>query len=175
MNRLRLGALIAVYLAAICMANLLAYAYGPSVVVWVAFLFVGPDLLIRDLLHERWKDRLWARMGALIVAGSLLTCLLNLPASRVALASTLAFGSAALMDTACYQLLLRKKWMVRSNGSNVVGAIVDSLVFSPVAFGVIMPEVILGQVAAKILGGFIWSYVLGKGKEHGPNEMQLLR
>ena len=50
--------------------------------------------------------------------------------------------------------------MVRVNGSNVFSAAVDSAVFPTLAFGVFLPWVILGQFAAKVAGGFVWSMIL---------------
>lgn len=46
------------------------------------------------------------------------------------------------------------------NGSNVAGALVDSAVFPTLAFGEVLPLVILGQFAAKSAGGAVWSLVL---------------
>ena len=50
--------------------------------------------------------------------------------------------------------------MVRANGSNVAGSALDSVIFPTMAFGVFMPEIILGQFLAKIGGGAIWSFVI---------------
>lgn len=154
--------LVAAYLAAITAANLTIAALGPSAAVWVAFLLIGFDLTCRDALHERWRDHLAARMALLVAAGSALTWAANPGAGQVALASAAAFGLAAAADGLTYQLLRERSWWVRVNGSNLVGAAIDSLVFPTVAFGALLPLVVLGQFAAKVAGGAVWSVVLGR-------------
>ena len=58
---------------------------------------------------------------------------------------------------------LRKyKFLIRSNGSNIAGSALDSIIFPTMAFGVFMPEIILGQFVAKVAGGAIWSFILQK-------------
>ena len=49
--------------------------------------------------------------------------------------------------------------LLRVNGSNVVGAAVDSLVFPTLAFGAFLWPIVLGQFAAKVAGGVLWSLV----------------
>lgn len=167
------------YLGAIIAANLLVAAFGPSVVIVNAFLFIGLDLTCRDKLHDAWDGRdLWVRMGALIVAGGVISYWLNRDAGQIALASCIAFALASLADGVAYALLGQKvtlqgelgpghtirrrrfSRMERINGSNVVGAAVDSLVFPTLAFGAILPAIVLGQFVAKVAGGFVWSLVL---------------
>lgn len=48
----------------------------------------------------------------------------------------------------------------RANGSNVVGAAVDSILFPTIAFGVFMPWTILGQWVAKTFGGAFWAWII---------------
>lgn len=135
--------------------------FGPSTTIINAFLFIGLDLTSRDKLHDAWHGRGLAwKMGLLIAAGSVLSYLLNRQAGQIALASFLAFAAAAVVDTITYSVLRERTWMVRVNGSNIFSAAVDSLVFPTVAFGMLMPLVILGQFAAKVLGGFVWSWIL---------------
>lgn len=154
--------LVAAYLAAITAANLTVAALGPSAAVWVAFLLIGFDLTCRDALHERWRDHLVARMALLVAAGSLLSWAANPGAGQVALASAVAFGLAAGADGLTYHLLRERPWWVRVNGSNIVGAAVDSLVFPTMAFGALLPLVVVGQFLAKVLGGAAWAVVLAR-------------
>ena len=155
--------LILMYLAAIVAANLSVAAFGPSVVVLNAFLFIGLDLVARDRLHEAWRGRglVW-KMAALIAAGSLLSYIVNRAAGPIALASCVAFAGAALTDGLMYHLLFRQPWMVRSNGSNVPAALVDSVLFPTIAFGSFLPWIVLGQFVAKVAGGVVWSIVLSR-------------
>lgn len=151
---------IVAYLTAIVSANLLTATFGPGVSYFNAFAFIGLDLVAKDKLQDYWQGRLLPKMGALIAGGSLLSYALNRNAGPIALASMLAFGAAAFTDTVVYQRLRNRSWMVRSNGSNLPAAAVDSLVFPTVAFGGLNPVITLGQFAAKVLGGFVWSGVI---------------
>lgn len=162
--------MIAVYLIAVVAANVAVSIWGPSATVINAFLLIGLDLSTRDRLHDRWSGSgLWWRMGCLIAAGSALSLVLALalpgalpPAvvGRVALASCLSFAFAGVADALAYGALGRRPWLVRSNGSNLAGALVDSVLFPTLAFGGLLPLVMLGQFGAKVAGGLLWSWVL---------------
>lgn len=154
--------LIGLYLTAIVAANLLVAKFGVTVVILNAFVFIGLDLVTRDALHEQWQGRnLWAKMAALIATGSALSALLNWNAAPIALASFVAFAGAGIADTVTYQLLGDKTRFIRMNGSNVVSAAVDSILFPAIAFGLpLLIPVMFGQFVAKVLGGFVWSLVL---------------
>lgn len=157
--------LIALYLIAIVAANLSVATFGPGITIVNAFLFIAFDLTTRDALHERWQGRnLWLKMLALIGAGSLLSAALNANAGTIALASFAAFLAAGVVDTLMYTLLGDRERLVKVNGSNVVSAAVDSLVFPILAFGAFMPVIFIGQWVAKVAGGFIWSWIVFRGK-----------
>ncbi len=154
--------MIGLYLVAIVAANLLVAAYGPSVTILNAFLFIGLDITARDGLHEAWKNEgLWWKMLLLIAAGSILSALLNANATQIALASFLAFGGAGIADTIAYHLLRDRTRLLKINGSNVVSAAVDSVLFPALAFGFpLLIGVMIGQFIAKVAGGFVWSIIL---------------
>jgi queuosine precursor transporter len=155
------GVAVGAYLGAIVAANLLVAAFGPGFSIVNAFLFVGLDLTLRDRLHDAWGGRqLIPRMALLIASGGILSWIVNRDAAAIAFASTVAFVLASIADTLTYALLGDRSRLVRVNGSNAIAAAVDSLAFSPIAFGVILPAVILGQYLAKLLGGLAWSLVL---------------
>lgn len=153
---------VILYLAAIVLANLTIVWFGPAWSILNAFLFIGLDLTARDALHEQWRGKHLARnMALLIAAGSLLSWLLNRDAGRIALASFLAFAAAAAVDSVAYHALRDRRPLVKINGSNVLSAAVDSIIFPLVAFG--WPPlvwVMLGQFAAKVIGGAFWSLIL---------------
>jgi hypothetical protein len=150
---------------AIILANLTVAWFGPGVTIVNAFLFIGLDLTARDKLHDAWKGRhLWRKMAALIAAGSLLSWLLNRDAGQIALASFVAFAAAATVDALVYHALGRYPRWLRINGSNIPSAAVDSLLFPTLAFGGFLPWITLGQFAAKVTGGLIWSIVLTRRK-----------
>ena len=152
---------VLLYLSAVIAANLSVAAFGPPSVYVNAFLFIGLTLTTRDRLHEYWRGKhLFIKMGALILAGALLSWLVNRNAGAVALASVIAFLAAECIDTFAFYLLRHRSWMVRVNGSNVPSALVDSLVFPTIAFGSFFPAVVVGQFVAKFIGGFVWSLVI---------------
>src|SRR5262245_13283787 len=129
-SRKRNAILITLYLAAIVAANLAVAAFGPAIAIVSAFLFIGLDITTRDSLHQAWHGRhLWSKMAALIAGGSLLSYLLNRNAGQIALASFIAFAASGVADTIVYHLLRRRQWWVKVNGSNIVSAAIDSLVF----------------------------------------------
>jgi len=151
--------LIGLYLSAIVLANLSIVVIGPQMAIWNAFILISLDLTARDTLHEHWRGRqLWPKMLTLIATGSILSWWLNADAGRVALASFSAFGSAGLSDAAMYQVLGERSRLVKMNGSNVVSAALDTVVFVLVAG---LPLwIIPAQYLAKIVGGLFWSMAL---------------
>lgn len=169
-------ALVTLYLVAIILANLLVTWFGPGVVIGTSFFLIAGDLVVRDALHRQWEGaHLRRNMALLIAAGSLLSFLLNAQAAPIALASFLAFAAAGLVDTVVYARLRAHGWMLRSNGSNAVSGLVDSVVFL-VLLALIghlqqmpnalpwssVPLLVLGQWAAKTAGGVAWSWALGR-------------
>jgi uncharacterized PurR-regulated membrane protein YhhQ (DUF165 family) len=147
---------IVIYAAAMTAANLLVAAFGPAISPVNAFLLIGLDLALRDWLHVRL--RAW-QMLALIVAAGAITYLLNPAAGKIAVASSVAFTAAALVDWATFARL-RGSWLFRANGSNVAGAAVDSLIFPTLAFGALMPHIVALQFVAKVAGGACWAWLL---------------
>ena len=160
--------LITLYLIAIVLANLTVAWLGPAISIANAFLFIGLDLTARDGLHDAWRGRaLWAKMLALITAGSLLSYALNRNAGPIALASFVAFAGAGLTDTLIYALLRDRSRFLRINGSNIVSAGVDSLLFPLLAFGwPLLWWIFAGQWLAKIAGGLLWSVILDSRNRH---------
>ena len=96
------------------------------------------------------------------MAGGLISYLLNPAASMIAIASVMAFVLANLADAATYQLLIRKRFVVKANCSNVVGAAVDSILFPTLAFGAWNTGVITLQFAAKVAGGFVVANLISR-------------
>lgn len=150
-------------------ATLTVARFGPGVTVINAFLFIGLDLTSRDRLHDAWHGNglVW-KMGLLIVAGSLLSYLINQNSARIAIASLVSFAVAAGVDSLVYSLLYHHKYTVKVNGSNVVSALVDSLIFPTLAFGAFLPLIVLGQFVAKVLGGAVWAWILGRKAQAAP-------
>lgn len=149
---------ILIYAAAMTLANLSIAHWGPWVSPINAFILIGLDLALRDWLHTRL--RMW-QMGALIAATGALTFALNPAAGHIAVASAVAFTTAALVDWSVF-IRLPGSWLQRANGSNVAGAAVDSLIFPTLAFGVLIPHIVALQFIAKVAGGAIWAWFLNR-------------
>jgi uncharacterized PurR-regulated membrane protein YhhQ (DUF165 family) len=146
------------YVCAMLLANLLVFKFGPAISPVLAFFLIGFDLSMRDWLHVRL--RAW-QMLSLIATSGALTYLLNPGASKIAIASAVAFTCAAVVDWSVFSAM-RGSWIRRSSASNVAGAAVDSLVFPALAFGVFMPHIVVMQFAAKVGGGLVWSFLFLK-------------
>lgn len=150
-----------IYVLAICAANFSVHVFGPLVTPLNAFLFIGLDFVIRDKLHERIGIM---RMFCLIVVAGVISFAVNPATDMIAIASVVAFALAATADATVYQALIKKPWLVKSNGSNIASSAVDSVVFPLIAFGAFLPWVVVGQFIAKVLGGAVWSWLLRKVK-----------
>lgn len=146
-----------IYIAAICAANFSVHLFGPVATPFNAFLLIGLDFVIRDKLHERIGVR---KIMLLIIIAGAISYAINPATDMIAIASVSAFALAALTDAMVYQSLIRKPWLVKSNGSNVASSAVDSVVFPLIAFGAFIPWVVAGQFVAKVFGGAVWSWLL---------------
>lgn len=154
-----------IYIAALVAANLLVAWLGPWFSLVNAFVLIGLDLSLRDKLHDLWDgEYLPIKMGGLIATASIVSYAINPATGMIAFASLTAFCLSMVADTVAYQYLKNKDWMVRVNGSNTAGALVDSVVFPTIAFGGLMIEIVALQFIAKLGGGFIWSKILVKFK-----------
>jgi hypothetical protein len=150
---------VVIYALAMITANASVAAFGPWISPINSFLLIGLDLALRDWLHMR----LYRWQMALLIAGSgLLTWALNAAPAQIAMASAVSFIASACVDWGVFGALWRKPWLVRANASNVGGAAVDSALFPTLAFGALMPHIIVAQFAAKVAGGALWSWALNR-------------
>lgn len=155
---------VLIYAAAMTVANLSIAHFGPWVSPINAFVLIGLDLALRDWLHMRLRA---GQMLALIGAAGALTYALNPSAQHIVIASAAAFTLAALVDWQAFSRL-SGSWLRRSLGSNMVGAVVDTVVFSALAFVLLSPapepidvvaQIVALQLVAKVVGGTLWSVV----------------
>ncbi len=155
---------IALYLIAIVIANTIVAWYGQAALVVTAFLLIPFDLVVRDVLHNRWHGNyLWPKMAGLILAGSVLTYLLNADTLKVAVASFVAFCAAGFVDAIVYHILYKQARLIKINTSNLFSALTDSIVFPFLAFDVVSLSLSGAQWAMKFTGGIFWSLVLIRG------------
>lgn len=148
--------MIAIYISAITVANLLVWWLGPWWSPFNSFLLIGLDLSLRDKLHD--KHGLLTSLG-LVASAGVISFSINPTATQIAIASVVAFIAAGIADAAVYQGLIKRPVMIRMNGSNVAGATVDSIIFPTIAFGVLMPHIVALQFVAKVTGGAVWAYI----------------
>lgn len=146
------------YLGAVIAANGLVTVFGQIALPLTAFVLIAFDLLARDVLHEKWRGRsLWPNMFLLVSAGSFLSYASAIASPRVSLASAVSFMVMGLTDVFIYWLLDNHPKVIKMNGSNLISAIVDSLLFPTLAFGMIIPWMSLAQAISKFTGGFLWT------------------
>jgi len=159
-DRGKVAALVALYLAAIITANLVTARYGPTAAVYNAFFLIGLDLITRDRLADFWGTARWARMSLLILTGSAVSYLITPDARSIAQASAISFACAEAVEALLYHLLRHREWMQRANAAAWLGAAIDSLIFPTLAFGGLMWGTSMGQFTAKTAGALMWSAVI---------------
>lgn len=145
--------LILVYILSVTLANLSAATFGIWATPFNAFLLIGLEITSRDVLHSRiTKPQMF---GVITVAG-VLSFLININTTMIAVASLISVSVACLLD---YYVFGKVKggWWKKSNTSNVFSSLADSVLFPTIAFGVLSIPVILAQFTLKVIGGLFWS------------------
>lgn len=137
---------LAGYIGVIYAANWAVRRYGLvpvgfGLVAPAAVYFVGLAFTLRDLVQNILGRRV--SLGAIVVGAGLSAAV----SPSLALASGLAFFCSELADFMVYTPLLRRGWLVALVPANLVGCIVDSLVFLSIAFGSL--SLLWGQVIGK--------------------------
>ena len=120
---LSLAALVGAVVAANALTNSLGLVTWLGLTATAGTWVAGFAFLARDGLHE-WGGRRWVLAGILI--GAVLSALLS---PMLALASAVAFTVSELADYAVYSPLRRSGWARASIASNVVGSVVDTVLF----------------------------------------------
>lgn len=152
-------ALAFVYLGGLVAANTAIGIFGPWVSPICAFMFIGLDLTLRDVIHMRVG---WTASFALTVAASVMSYWVNPSSSAIAVASSVSFFVAGAVDLVVFRSLIHRGVLRAVAGSNILSATVDSLVFPLLAFGAFLPWVMILQMLAKIVGGVFWFFMLRK-------------
>lgn len=153
--------IIALFLTAIVLSNLLVSAFGQIALVFTGFFLIPFDLVARDILHDRWgrdgKQILANKIGLLIIAGAVLTTILNVDAVRIAFASVVAFVVGVTANTILYYAMSHFKREKRMVMSNSIVAVIDSTLFPFLALGLVDIRISLVQIFLKCSGGFLWA------------------
>ena len=153
--------LITLFLLTIIGANSTIAVLGPEYIGIVSFLVIPIDFIVRDHLHEKWQGReLWKKMFLLIFFGSFLSLICNLNSWKIAVASFFGFLLSSLMDAIVYNWLKNSSILIKGNFSNFAFALVDSIVFPLLAFGLINTQIFINQFLFKFLGGILFTLIL---------------
>lgn len=120
---------------------------APGLMAPSGVLLIGAALALRDAVQEAAGR---TTVLALVAAGAALSLAFSPPA--LALASALAFLLSELADFAIYDRLRRRQLALAVIASGIVGAVLDSLLFSALAFGVIAwaPGLVLAKLYASV-------------------------
>jgi uncharacterized PurR-regulated membrane protein YhhQ (DUF165 family) len=120
---------------------------APGLMAPSGVLLIGAALALRDALDERAGQSL---VLVCIAGGAALSLLFSPPA--LALASAIAFLLSELADWAVYSRLRARGMALAVLASGLVGAVLDSLLFSALAFGTIAwaPGLILAKLYASL-------------------------
>jgi uncharacterized PurR-regulated membrane protein YhhQ (DUF165 family) len=155
--RAKLAASAAVYIACIPLANLLVARFGavpvwPGLVAPAGVYAVGVAFIARDFLQRSAEQMFgkgrgrWVTVGAVAV-GLGLSYLLASPV--LATASAAAFAVSELSDLAVFTALEGRGFLRALTLSNVVSAVLDSVVFLWLAFHSL--QYLPGQLVGKLL------------------------
>jgi len=152
---------ISLYLLAFIFANFIVLWYGQTGLIFTALFLIPFDFVMRSMFHEQWKGiELFFKLGSLVFVASICTYLINKDAQNIAIASSFAFLSAQFVASIFYQLTIKKRYLIKVNGSDAIGILVDSVCFQLIAFSIIDPVITLTQFLLKITGGFFWYWVI---------------
>lgn len=161
MNKSRAIAAVAGYATSIVLANLFITWFGLWQFFGLAFpagtVFAGAAFFLRDAVHR--YAGLPAALGA-IVAGAGLSYALASPA--LALASGTAFLFAELADAFVFAKVRRKRGTAQAVAlSGVVGAVIDTFLFLPMADIQVTFDTATGQLVVKsalsaLAGAIVW-------------------
>lgn len=140
--------LTAIYIGTIVLANILTNQFGMvpagfGLLTIAGTYSAGIALSVRDALHEVSGVR-WVLFA--IGAGAAVSALVS---PELAMASGAAFLVAELLDLAVYTPLRKRGFTVAVIASNVVGAVVDTLLFLKLAGFPLTVGTVGGQILAK--------------------------
>lgn len=166
--RLTVGTLAALaYLATVVAANWAVNEWGVQPIAFgltapAAVYFAGLAFTLRDLTQEafgRGTRLAGSVVLTAIAAGAALSYLTGAvlwpshnpvaSATRIAVASAIAFGLSELLDYAVYTPLRTRGWLRAVTASNLAGLLLDSLLFLAIAFGSL--HYLAGQIVGKTI------------------------
>ena len=149
-----------IYIAAVLIANYTATWFIPLPVfglVSVGTLVFGITFTQRDRVHRYGRKAVYTMIFVAAV-GMMFESLFLGVEWRIITASFIAIVLSETADTEVYHKLLRRSWLHRVIGSNLISIPLDSLLFNVIAFaGVFAPKmlvaIIFGEIVAKFATG----------------------
>jgi uncharacterized PurR-regulated membrane protein YhhQ (DUF165 family) len=152
---------ISLYLIAFVFANFIVLWFGATGLIFTALFLIPFDFVLRCIFHERWKGlELILKLGLLVITASMITYLINRESVNIALASVGGFITAQIGAGVFYQTLIKKHFFIKVNGSDLIGIVLDSIIFQIIAFSLIDWEITGGQIALKFIGGLFWYWII---------------
>lgn len=156
--------LVLIYIGMIAVANGVVTRYGQEALPFTAFLMIPLDLVVRDLLQDRWQLRqrwmMYICMLILILTGSLVSYLTTIASNRIATASMVAFCVTGIIDLLTYQSMIKLGRIFRINAATIIAAFSDTLIFLAIAFDEHDAFLAAAQIITKCCGGLFWSLLL---------------
>lgn len=154
---------IVLYIASILIANLTAatfFTVGPFTLA-VGTLFFGATFTLRDHIHRVYgKNTAYKAIAAVVTLSILQSIFLEVPA-RIIVASAIAIFISEFTDTQIYHSLLQRSWALRVTSSNAVSTLLDSMLFSLIAFlGVLPASVLVSKIVTDILAKYVVSLLV---------------
>ena len=151
-----------IYIAAVLIANYTATWFIPLPIfgmVSVGTLVFGITFTQRDRVHRYGRKAVYL-MIFIAAVGMVLESLFLGVEWRIIAASFIAIVLSETADTEVYHKLLKRSWMQRVIGSNLVSIPLDSILFNIIAFlGVFQPSmlvaIIFGEIVTKFATGAI--------------------
>lgn len=149
-NRYALPAALAGFVAVILAANYVTTEHGLipvgfGLTATAGTYFAGLAFVLRDAIHDT-GGRIAVALA--VAAGALLSYAVSDP--FIATASVVAFTCSELADWAVYEPLRSRGYVRAAVASNIVGAIVDTLLFLWIAGFGIAGSIVAGQVVGKL-------------------------
>lgn len=149
---MRTAAAATALVGSVIVANALTASYGLIPAGFGLLVPAGTYAAALALLARDWLHELRGLSGVVpaIIVGAVVSALID---PRLGFASGVAFMLAELADTAVYAPLREKRRTTALLASQAVGAVVDSLVFLSLAFGVsaLTVETLAGQLLVKVV------------------------
>lgn len=163
---------MSIYIVAVLVANYTATWFIPLPLfgmLSVGTLVFGVTFTQRDRVHRFGRKPVYL-MIFIAALGMVLESLFLGVEWRIIMASFIAIVLSETADTEVYQRLLKRSWIQRVIGSNLVSIPLDSLLFNLLAFaGVFQPAmlaaIIFGEIVTKFATGALAA--LWRSNDHG--------